>query len=149
MSEVAPAAQPVEGSAQPTEASAAQPQAEGRRTQLRIVREHLETLTGDVWNFKRSSQASAKRLETKVETLRKDLGEYRRSRDISDHVKSSDSSAKRLDKQVTALRKEVADLKASLAKEAAKTRARDEATLARILSKVGKPKNTAKKPRKK
>jgi hypothetical protein len=150
VSEMAPAEQPAEAPVQPTEAAPApQPQVEGRRTQLKVVREHLETLTADVWNFKRSSQASAKRLETKVESIRKDLGDYRRSRDISDHVKSSEASAKRLDKQVTALRNELAALKASIATESARTRARDEAALSRILSKVSsKPKKPAKTTRK-
>ena len=62
------------------------------------------------------------------------MAEYKRSRDISNHVKSHEASTKRLDRQVTALRSDLAALKANLAKEAAKTKARDDATLARILS---------------
>lgn len=150
MNEVAPAVQPAEESAGTTEAAASsQPQVEGRRTQLRIVREHLENLSADVWNAKRSSESSAKRLEKKVEAIHKDLADYKRSRDLSDHAKSSDASAKRLEKKVASLGNDVAALKAGLAKDAAKTRARQEALLAKILAKVSPKRPAAKKSSKK
>ncbi len=144
--EISPAVQPADVPAETTEAVASpQPQSEGRRTQLRIVREHLENLSSDVGSAKRSSEASAKKLENKIESIRKDLAEYKRSKDISEHAKSSDTSAKRLEKKVSSLSNDVAALKASIAKDAARTRTRQEALMAKILAKVSPKKPAAKK----
>jgi len=60
------------------QATTAQPQA-GRRTQLKIVRESVESLTRDVGSLRKSSEASAKKLEAHMKSLRKELGAHTHS----------------------------------------------------------------------
>jgi hypothetical protein len=135
----------------PTEMSAqAAPQVEGKRTQLKIIRENVETLSSDIGNFRRSHELSTKKLEKQVATLRSELAAQSLSKNIGDFRKSHDAAAKRQEKQVASLRKELADLKGHIAKDAARSRAKQEATLSRILAKVStkpsKPAKSAKKP---
>ena len=72
--------------------------------------------------------------------------------DLTVHASSSKghiTSTERLEKQVATLRRELAVLKSSIGKDAARTRAKQEATLTRILAKVGaKPSKTAKRSKK-
>jgi len=124
----------------------AAPQVEGKRTQLRIIRENVETLSSDIGNFRRSHELSTKKLEKQVATLRSELAAQSLSKNIGDFRKSHDATAKKLEKQVVSLRKELADLKSNLAKDAARSRAKQEATLSRILAKVSTKPKPAKKP---
>jgi len=146
--------QPTEGMQIPTEslgeAAPAQPQA-GRRTQLKIVRESVESLSRDVGNLRRSSEASAKKLEAHMKSLRKEFGAHTRSKDLGEHAKSHRADTKRLEKQLTTLRKELASFKSQMSKDAAKSRAREEATLARFAAKVkaAEPKKLRKSSKKK
>jgi len=118
------------------------PQTEGKRTQLKIVRQNIETLSGDIGNFRRVHENSLKRLEAQVGSIRKDLAQHTRSKELVNHAKSQDASNKKLEKQVATLRAELAAVKTSIAKDAARSRAKEEATLARILAKVSaKPKS--------
>jgi hypothetical protein len=135
------------GTTQPqqTEAPAEAPQIEGRRTQLRIVRENIEYLSRDIGNFRRSHQGSIKKLEKQVAALRSELSAQTLSRDVGSFRKSHEASSRRMEKQVAALRSELAALKISIAKEAARTRAKQEATLSRIMAKVSKSSKAAKK----
>jgi ribosomal protein L29 len=130
--------------------SAAQ-EAGGRRTQFRIVRESIQALSVEVGRYRKSHEASAKKLEAQVTSLRKDLATHIHSKDLGVHVKSHEAGNKRLEKQIASLRGELASLKGQMAKEAAKSRAKQEATLSRILAKVktAKPKSKAKASRKK
>lgn len=135
----APPLHPIEQTARASEAvatSEARPQFKGRRTQLRIVRESVQSLSRDVGSFRKSHEAGAKALEAQVASLRKEFAAYTRSMDFGNFVKSHESSTKRLEKQVAALRNELAALKSDIAKEAARGRATQEATLTRILAKV-------------
>ncbi len=111
-------------------------QGEGRRTQLKIVRENLEYLSRDIGNFRSSHTASIKRLEKQVAALRSEVAATKLSKDVGSLRKSHDASAKRLEKQVATLRAEVAALKTSIAKDAARSRAKQEAVLTKILAKV-------------
>jgi len=124
------------------------PQPEGRRTQFRIVRESIQNLSIEVGRYRKSHEASAKRLEAQVSALRKDLATHVHSKDLAVHAKSHVSDTKRLENQIATLRSELASLKGQMAKEAAKGRAREEAALSRIISKVRAPK-PAKKPKQK
>jgi hypothetical protein len=91
------------------------PQVEGRRTQLRIVRENIHSLSKDVGSFRKSHEASTKKLE----------------------------------KQVATLRSELAAFKSNIAKDAARSRAKQEATLSKILAKVSaKPSKPARRSKK-
>jgi capsule polysaccharide export protein KpsE/RkpR len=133
----------------------AAPQVEGKRTQLKVIRENVQTLSSDIGNFRRSHELSTKKLEKQVATLRNELAAQSLSKNIGDLRKSHDAMAKRLEKQVVTLRKELADLKGHIAKDAARSRAKQEATLSRILAKVStkpskpsKPVKSAKKPAK-
>ncbi len=125
------------------------PQTEGRRTQLRIVRENIQSLSKDVGNFRRSHEAGTKRLEKQVASLRDALAAHAHSKDVGNLNKSHEASTKRLEKQVATLRNELAELKSSIAKDAAKGRAKQEAVLSKILAKVraksSKPARSAKK----
>jgi hypothetical protein len=133
--EAAPPTQPSEVPAQ------AAPQAEGKRTQLKIVRENIQYLSADLGNFRRNHEASIKRLEKQVASLRSELAPQSISNDVANFRKSQEARAKRLEKQVATLRLELAALKRSIAKDAARGHARQEATLSRILAKVSaKPK---------
>ena len=130
MSEGLPASSGTDAAAQ------AAPQAEGRRTQLKIVRENLEYLSRDIGNFRRSHSASIKRLEKQVAALRSELAATKLSKDVGSFRKSHDASAKRLEKQVATLRADLAALKTSIAKDAARSHAKQEAVLSKILAKV-------------
>ena len=132
-------AQEVSGGAPP------EPQPEGRRTQFRIVRESIQALSIEVGRYRKSHEASAKKLEAQVSALRKDLATHVHSKDLAIHSKSHEADTKRLEKQITTLRGELALLKGQMAKEAAKSRAREEAVLSRIIAKVKAPRR-AKKP---
>ena len=125
----------------------AAPPAEGRRTQLKIVRETIQSLSRDVGSFRKSHEASVKRLEAQVASLRKEFAIHSRSKDLSSHVKSHETDTKRLEKQVATLRNELTALKVHISKEAAKTRAREEASLSKMLAKVRAQKPSAKKAR--
>ncbi|MDA4123788.1 MAG: hypothetical protein OK456_11470, partial [Thaumarchaeota archaeon] len=73
-------------------------------------------------------------------SLRKELA-ARAHADSGGLSKDYEASAKRMEKQVTALRKELSDLKGGIARDAAKSRAKQEAMLSKILAKVSaKPK---------
>lgn len=124
-----------------TEAPAQMPVAEGRRTQLKIVRENIDNLSNDVGSFRRSHEKSIKKLEAQVASLRDELAAAKLSKDLGGFRKSHDSSSKRLEKQVATLRSDLAALKSSIARDAARSRARQEAALSKILAKVSaKPK---------
>ncbi len=112
------------------------PQVEGRRTQLKIVRENIDSLSRDVGNFRSSHAASIKRLEKQVAALRSELAATKLSKDVGSFRKSHDASAKRLEKQLATLRSDLAALKTSIAKDAARSRAKQEAVLSKILAKV-------------
>jgi len=124
----------------------AAPQAEGRRTQLKIVRENLEYLSRDLGSFRSSHTASIKRLEKQVASLRSEVAATKLSKDVGSFRKSHDASAKRLEKQVATLRAELAALKTGIAKDAARSHAKQEAVLSKILAKVStkpaKPKSS-------
>jgi len=145
-----PAAQAPEMSG---ETKQVQPPAGGRRTQLKVVRESVDSLSRDVGNLRKSSEASAKRLEAHMKSLRKDLAAHTRSKDLGAHAKSHRADTKRLEKQLATLRKELASFKSQMVKDAAKGRAREEAALARFAAKVNaagpKKKPRAKPSRKK
>jgi len=146
--------QPVEVSAPTeslTEAPPAQPQTEGRRTQLKIVRESVESLSREVGHLRKSGEANTKKLEAHLKSLRKDLGAHTRSKDLGEHVKSHRADTARLEKQMASLRKDMASLKSEMAKEAARSRAHSEAALAKFAAKVkaAKPKKPKVKLRKK
>jgi chromosome segregation ATPase len=119
---------------------------EGRRTQLKIVRETVQSLSRDVGSFRKSHEASVKRLEAQVASLRKEFAVHARSKDLGNHVKSHESDTKRLEKQVASLRSDLVALKSQIAKEAAKSRVREEAVLSRILAKVRTAKPSKKPP---
>jgi len=124
------------------EAPTIQPQAEGRRTQLKIVRESVESLSREVGHLRKSSEANTKKLEAHLKSLRMDLGAHARSKDLGEHVKSHRADSARLEKQMASLRKDVASLRSQLAKEATRSRAHSEAALAKLAAKVktAKPK---------
>jgi hypothetical protein len=129
------------GEAAPQEAVAevatqAAPQVEGRRTQLRILRENIQSLSKDVGKFRKSHEASAKKLEKQVTTLRNELAAHARSRIVGDLSKSHEASTKRLEKEVATLRNELTALKRDIAKDATRSRVRQEAILSKILAKV-------------
>jgi uncharacterized protein YukE len=130
---------------QTTQAGA--PSGEGRRTQLRIVRENIQSLSRDVGRFRKSHEASAKSLEKQVASLRKELAAHARA-DKGGLSKDYQASAKRTEKQVATLRKELSDLKSGIAKDAAKSRARQEAVLSKVLAKVSAKPKAAKKAKK-
>ncbi len=119
-------------------ATAAAPSSEGRRTQLRIVRENIQSLSNDVGKFRKSHEVSVKSLEKQLASLRKELAARARA-DSGGLNKSYEASAKRMEKQVATLGKDLAALKSGIAKDAAKSRAKQEAMLAKILAKVSKP----------
>ena len=132
------------------EATPAQAQG-GRRTQLKIVRESVESLSREVGHLRKSSEANAKKMETHLKSLRKELGAHTHSKDLGEHVKSHRADTDRLEKQLVTLRKELASFKGQIAKDAAKSRAREEAALARIAAKVkaAEPKKFRTRPSKK
>jgi septal ring factor EnvC (AmiA/AmiB activator) len=127
------------------------PHAEGRRTQFRIVRESIQNLSIEVGRYRKSHEVSAKKLEAQVASLRKDLATHIRSKDLGEHVKSHETGSRRLEQQVTSLRKELASLRSQMAKEAAKSRAREEAALSKLVAKAkaARPAKKAKASKKK
>jgi hypothetical protein len=134
----------------PGEAAPTQPQVGGRRTQLKIVRESVESLSREVGHLRKSSEASTKKLETHLKSLRKELGAHSRSKDLGEHIKSHRTDTARLEKQMASLRKDMAALRSQMAKEAARSRAQSEAALAKLVAKVkvAKPKKPKIKLRK-
>jgi hypothetical protein len=126
------------------------PQPEGRRTQLKIVREGVESLRTDVWSFRRNHESSIKKLQADVKNLRKEVAAHTTSKQLSEHAKNTDAGNKKLEKQVAVLRAELAALRGSISKDTAKSRAREEAILTKILAKVSvKPKKPVKASSKK
>ena len=130
------------------EAPPAAPQGGGRRSQFRIVRESIQSLEIEVGRYRKSHEASAKKLEAQMASIRKDMTTHVRVKDLGAHFKSHQADTKRLERQITTLRSELASLKSQMAKEAAKSRAKEEAALSRIMAKV-KTARSAKKPSKK
>jgi hypothetical protein len=140
-----------EGGAEGEDMAATQgpPKTEGKRTQLKIVRENIHSLSNDFGDFRKSHDVSVQKLQKEVAGLRRDLSSQTVSKDIGSFRKSHETSSKKLEKQVATLRSDVASLKASIAKDAARNRAKQEATLSKILAKVSvKPKAEKPKPSK-
>ena len=108
----------------------------GRRTQLRLVRENIESLSKDVGSFRKSHEVSIKSMEKQLAALRKELATHARAADSGSLNNSYKSSAKRMEKQVATLRKDLSTLKGSIAKDAARSRANQDAMLSKILLKV-------------
>jgi len=66
------------GTEAPAEVAAAEPAAKvsrpgGRRAALKIIRQHVESVSKDLAGFRKSHEASTKRLEKQVSSLRNDL----------------------------------------------------------------------------
>lgn len=137
---------PMAEAAEPSMAPAA-PKAGGKRTQLKVMRERVLSLTKEVGDFRKSHEVSAKKLEAGMASLRKDL-EHIRSKDIGAHLKGHRADTRRLEQQVTALRKELVSVKVQMAKEASNSKAREKALMAKIAAKV-KAAKPSKKPSKK
>jgi prefoldin subunit 5 len=140
-----------EVTAQETEAEVATlagPKVEGRRTQLRILRENIQSLSKDVGNFRKSHEGSTKRLEKQVVSLRKELATHTRSKHGGDFSKSVEAGTKRLQKEVATLRNELAALKSNITRDAARSRAKQEAMLSKILAKVSKSPRPARRKKK-
>ena len=131
-------AQAVEPSAAP-----ASPNVGGRRTQLKVMRERVQTLTKEVGEFRKSHEVSKKKLEGDLASLRNDLTKVR-SKDLAGHLKGHGADTKRLEKEVASLRRELASVKTKMAKEAAKSKAREDALLKRVISKVKTAKPSSK-----
>jgi len=119
-----------------SEATPAAPQAGGRRSQFRIVRESIQSLEIEVGRYRKSHEVSSKKLEAQMASLRKDLASHMRTSDLGAHFKGHQADTKRLEKQITSLRSELSSLKSQMAKEAAKSRAREETALSRIAAKI-------------
>ena len=119
----------------PTQAGS---QVEGKRTQLRIIRENVQTLSNDLGNFRRNHELGDKKMEKQFAKLRSELAAQSVSKSVGDLRKSHDAGAK----------KELADMKSRIAKDAASSRAKQEATLSRILAKVSVKSKPAKSPKK-
>jgi uncharacterized protein involved in exopolysaccharide biosynthesis len=121
----------------------------GRRAQLRVVRENIQSLSKDVWNFRKTHTAGNKKLEKQLTALRAELAAHARSKELVNLSKSYKANTKRLESQVAALRKELTSLKGNIARDAARSRAKQEATLSKILAKVSarasKPSKRAKR----
>jgi hypothetical protein len=81
-----------------------------------------------------------KMVRENIHSLSTEVGNFRKSHEVS---------IKKLEKQVATLRSELAALKSSIAKDAARSRAKQEATLSKILTKVSakssKPAKSTKK----
>ena len=117
----------------------------GKRTQLKVMRERVQSLTKDVGDFRKSHEVSTKKLETGMASLRKDLAHVR-SKDIGEHLRGHGADTKKLEKQVAALRKDLASMKAQMAKEASKSKAREKALMSQIQARI-KTAKPSKKPR--
>jgi hypothetical protein len=142
--ESAPLVQKGEATAQAPEAEvptqAGPQQAGGRRTQLRIVRENIQSLSEDVGSFRKSQEASNRKLAKQVVLL------WEESSKSIGFRKSHEASSRKLEKQVVSLRKELAALKSQITEEAAKSRRRQDAALSKVLAKVSaKPSKPAKR----
>jgi exonuclease VII large subunit len=124
-----------------------QPKPEGKRTQLKIVRENVESLSRDVENFRRSHDSSSKALEARIAALKRQLDSFARSKDLDSFARNHQITSKKLEKQVSVIRAELAALKSHVTKEMARSRAKEEVMLSRILSKVS-PKPKAARPSK-
>ena len=141
-----------EGATQSPEAEVpiqAGPQVEGRRTQLKIVRENIRSLSNDVGSFRKSHEVSIKKLQEQVARLRSELAAQTISKDVGSFRKSHEASTKRLEKQIVTLRKELAALKSNIAKDAARSRAKQEIALSKFLAKVSKKSSKPAKSRRK
>jgi hypothetical protein len=153
--EAVPAAGTSEGTTATTQPQGAEtpaqtgPPVEGKRTQLKLVRENIQSLSKDVGSLGKSHEAGIKKLEKQVAALRSDLAAQSVSKDVGSFRKSHEASSKRLEKQVATLRSDVAALKIGIAKDSARARAKQEATLAKILTKVNAKPAKAAKPAKK
>jgi hypothetical protein len=96
----------------PMETTASKKKLGGRRAALKIVRENVERVGKDLGNFRKSHEASNKRLE----------------------------------KQLAQLRTDISALKSHVAKEASRTREKQEAVFNKIMSRLAqKPKAAAPK----
>ena len=149
--EAVPLAGMSEGATQSTGAEVpmeAVPQVEGRRTQLKIVRENIYSLSREIANFRKRHDVSIKKLEKHLAVLRSELAPTALSKEVGSFRKSHAVSTKRIEKQVTTLRNELASLKMNIAKDAARSRAKQEATLSRILAKVSAKSSKPSKPSK-
>jgi Zn-dependent M32 family carboxypeptidase len=71
-----------------------------------------------------------------VASLRKELSTHLRSKDLDAHSRAHESDTKRLEKQIALLRSDMGSLKTQMAKEAAKSRAKEEAALSRVIAHV-------------
>lgn len=133
----------------PEQASqAGPPRGEGRRTQLKIVRENIDSLSRDVGSFRKSHEVSVKSLDKQLASLRKELAARARATAAGGLSKDYEASAKRMEKQVATLRNELSALKSGIAKDAARSRAKQEAMLSKILAKVSAKAKPAKRGRK-
>jgi hypothetical protein len=121
---------------EPEVAALAAPKVEGRRTQLRILRENIQSLSNDVGSFRKSHEGSTKRLEKQIVSLRKELASHTRTKHVVDLGKSVETGNKRLEKEVVALRNELAALKSNITRDAARSRAKEEVMLSKIMAKV-------------
>jgi len=141
---------PMGGAVGPEMPAQAGPQPSGgRRTQLRVVRENIQSLSKDIWNFRKTHVGSTKRLEKQLAALRSELATHTRSKELGNLSKSYTANTKRLESQVAALRKELASLKGNIARDAARSRAKQEAMLSKILAKVSaKPSKGSKRAKK-
>ncbi|HXW37593.1 MAG TPA: hypothetical protein VEJ36_06820 [Nitrososphaerales archaeon] len=131
--------------AQPTE----EPKPEGRRTQLKIVREHLESLKNDVWGVRKLHETNQKRLEAQVAKVRSELKAHSKSKDVIKELKRHDAATKKLQRELSAVRKDLAATRKDIAREAVKSRAREEAAISKIAAKVKSKSKAAPKRSKK
>jgi hypothetical protein len=107
----------------------------GKRTQLKVMRERVQSLTKEIGDFRKSHEVSTRKLEADLASLRKDLAHVR-TRDIDKHLKGHGADTRRLEQQVASLRKDLASMKAQMAKEASKSKAREKALMSEILAKI-------------
>lgn len=121
------------------------PKVGGKRTQLKVMRERVQSLTEEVGDFRKSHEVSTKKFEADLASLRRDM-ERIRTKDLGGHVKGHGAETKRLEKQVATLRKELASVRAQMAKEASKSKAREKALISKITTRVrtAKPKSRVK-----
>jgi hypothetical protein len=84
-------------------------------------------------------RAALRIIRESVEHVSKDLGNFR---------KAQDAGSKRLEKQISALRSDIAALKSHIAKETTRVRAKQDAAISRLISKVSAPKPKAVKKKK-
>jgi predicted nucleic acid-binding Zn-ribbon protein len=125
-----PAVQAAETSIAP-----APPKVGGRRTQLKVVRERIQSLSKEVGDFRKSHEVSTKKLEADMASLRKDVTNIR-SKDLGHHLKGHAAETERLEKQIKALRNELGSMKAKMAKETSRSKAREKALISRIVAKA-------------